>query len=90
MKKIILGIAIACGLCFPQTIVSKLSGKRIFLHRKDGTDHSDGFVGLQKILDAKKTVYGYSFESSTGSPTEADLNTLFNRLYKGTGARDAG
>ena len=46
MKKIILGIAIACGLCFPQTIVSKLSGKRIFLHRKDGTDHSDGFVGL--------------------------------------------
>ncbi|MDB5049085.1 MAG: hypothetical protein JWO30_2156 [Fibrobacteres bacterium] len=90
MKKIVLGIALVCGLCFPQTITSKLSGKRIFLHRKDGTDHTDGFVGLQKMLDAKKSIYGYTFESSTGSPGEAELNALYNRLYKGAGAHDAG
>jgi hypothetical protein len=88
VKKIILLLALAAGLCHPQAIASKLAGKRIYLHRKDGNDHSDGFVGLQKLLEAKKAVYGYTLESSAGSPSESDLNTLFNRLYT-AGAKPA-
>src|SRR4051812_3067415 len=76
-------------MCFSQTIVSKLAGKRIYLHRKDGTDHTDGFVGLQTFLNTKKAAYGYTLEASIGTPTEADLNNIFNRLYNASGTKPA-
>ena len=72
-------------MCFSQTVTSNLKGKRIYLHRHDGGDHTDGYIGLQTMLQAKQAAYGYILESSTGSPGEADMNTLFDRLYKNDG-----
>ena len=70
-------------MVYSQTVASKLNGKRIYLHRKDGGDHTDGFVGLKTLLEAKKAAYGYILESSTGTTNETDLNNLYNRLYTG-------
>lgn len=86
MKKVIIGIALACGVCFSQG-TSKLKGMKIYLHRKDAGDHTDGYVGLKNLLDTKKTVYGYTFESTAGSMGEVELNALYNRLYKAGGVK---
>jgi hypothetical protein len=84
MKKVILSIAIACGLGFAQVQTSKLKGLRIYLSRQDA-GHQNGYDGFRKLMEDNKAVYGYEFEYSAAPLPQAQLDAVFKRLYKGDG-----
>ena len=79
MKKILLGMAIACGIGFSQVQTSKLFGKRIYLSRQD-PGHQNGYDGLRNLLQLNKAVYGYEFEFSASPLPQAQLDAVFKRL----------
>lgn len=81
MMKVILAVALACGVGFSQVTPSKLNGKRIYVSRQEG-GHQGGYDGFRQMLEANKAKYGYNFEYSAQPLSEAQLNAVFDRLYK--------
>jgi hypothetical protein len=81
MKNAALGVLVFCGLGLSQTVVSKLNGKRIYMHRQDA-GHQDGYNGMTTLLQSNAAKYGYTFEYSVSPLNETALNAVFNRLYK--------
>jgi hypothetical protein len=76
------GTAIAQG-----TIPSKLNGKRIYIYRDDA-GHADSYTASVSLINstANKAAYGYTVESATNPLTTANLDLLYDRLYKGPDA----
>jgi hypothetical protein len=90
MKKAVVGIALACGLGFAQTQVSKLNGKKVYVLREwvDG-GHQNGFQALKDLVEANAKTYGYTAEVPANPLNQNDLNAVFARLYKGDGTKPA-
>ncbi|MDB5106694.1 MAG: hypothetical protein JWP91_4383 [Fibrobacteres bacterium] len=90
MRKALVGIAVACGLGFSQTVPSKLAGKRVYVLREwvDG-GHQNGFQALKDLVEANAKVYGYTAEVPANPLNQTDLNAVFARLYKGDGTKPA-
>lgn len=86
MIKVLITVAVACGVGFSQT--SKLKGKRIYMSRQE-SGHQNGYEGLRDLLLKNKAAYGFEFEYSPSPLTETALNSVYSRLYKTTGVKDA-
>jgi hypothetical protein len=82
-----MAVGLACAVAYPQS-TSKLNGKRIYVSRQEA-GHQGGYDGFRMMLDANKAKYGYVFEYSAQPLGEAQLNALFDRLYKANTPKNA-